>query len=150
MEPQKQMDQQQKVKLLEQVKALIEQGWCQHISSLDNKGRVCDPNDVHACDWCLTGAVNAVCHESWDQFDLFYELHNTLHTIDPYFCNLYEGADGEDYLDPADSGSDLIDWNDSLIRSQHDVIDLLAKTIERLKDGTVEKRCETGLRMRSN
>ena len=128
------MNKDKKIKLLEEAKVLIAKGWTQEVYARDADGNSCEATADRACQWCLTGALDAVCggahNKECPSMRLWTEVENTL---------IEDGA-VERYNNDINGGfADSVAWNDYYGRCQQDVIDVLTRTIERLQDGQKEE-----------
>ena len=137
------MDKKKKIKLLESARKLIVKGWTQGTYARNEDDEIVNNGSPAACKWCLTGALDFACtgddkdiiNGALMSFGLWKDLQFTL-ILEGDVEHTYDTPDGE-------LAVDLVAWNDSDYRMHHQVINLLTRTIERLKNGTVEKRHKT-------
>ena len=130
-----------RIRLLEEARALIEQGWVQSMFAVKDDGESCTAQDDQACAWCLTGAIDAVAWkaalETNDAFGIWssqltQDVHHALCAMD------------DDFHEFSDAECDLIDFNDSEDTDKDMVLDIMTLAIKRLQlqemnDATAER-----------
>ena len=77
----------------------------------------------------MTGAIQAVCGQQHMPESLYGEIVDTLSL---YYMGYVTYEDDDGLTDPE---QDIIDFNDEYNRRKQDVLDVLTKTIERVRDG---------------
>lgn len=87
----------------------IQKGWCQHVNAKDRKGEVCGPFDPMAERWCLVGALHAAYSED--------TMLRERATSRLFKAIAKESGGFEGYT--------LAAWNDTIKRTQAEVVALL-------------------------
>lgn len=102
------------LRLLEEVRALVGQGWSRGADARDLSGRPVDPWARSAVCWSLLGALVAVLERE--------AVANGEMPLEQVASALYALAD-------VIQVESLEDWNDHMAGSQHDVLQVLDRTI---------------------
>ena len=104
------MHYQSTIQLLKGVRHFLSQGWCREYYAIDRNRCPIINTEEKATAWCIMGAFHEVRnYTKATKEDAMLELAKTVGT------------------------TDLILWNDEVVKNQDEVVDALDKTIDRLE-----------------
>ena len=100
--------------------ALIEQGWAQETSALDKDGLDVHPWDPHACQWCLSGAIQKAHDDLWNEHSKL-PYHSPAHFMDEW-CDANDRG-----MHPMGGGNEatIFVFNDEPHRTHEEVVQSL-------------------------
>lgn len=123
------------IKLLEEVKSLIRQGWCKGDFAKTTSGIKADPNSICAERWCLVGAIDRVISEHRKQNLSVVEAFQLDRGITRLiYCTIPTRYQ----LSPLSPMRGLIYFNDGRFRTRRGVCRVIDKAIRRVKNQGAE------------
>lgn len=112
-------------KALEKIKATLTKGWCKGAYARDTNGDLTNYTRSDACSWCIMGAVWLHTKPPFQEIKrlrLGYEISKTLEQEGVSIPAFHKGATNR-----------LIYFNDIKCHSADEAIEIVEKTIQRLK-----------------
>ena len=112
-----------RLEALTKIRGYLVQGWCQKVPAENAEGFDCGALDKAACRWCLTGAMDRVLLGDMDVNARLYE-----EIVELIRTELFGGS----YSMLV--GGYMYRWNDNPSRTQEQVVGLLDRVIQKVKD----------------